>query len=113
DGYFISPHTIMDYLAELQPASPEDPSLRATSNKVQQEVVERIGKLRNSKGKTTAEEFHKKLGEIMVKKCGLSRNSRELMEAKNEIDKLNDQFYKDLLLVGGTWELNFELEKAA
>lgn len=109
DGYFIAPHTIMNYLAGL-PLSREynipdaDIALQACK--------ERIQRLLSIKGTKTAEEFHKDLGKILYQKCGLSREKKLLEEAKEELKALQNQFYTDLLVPGKPNEINFELEKA-
>jgi len=109
DGYFIAPHTIMNYLAGLRPNT-NDPS--QAGEMALQACQNRIKKLLEIKGNKTAEEFHKALGKILYQKCGLSRGKKQLLEAKEELKALQQQFYKELLIPGNENEINFELEKA-
>ncbi|MCH7412104.1 fumarate reductase/succinate dehydrogenase flavoprotein subunit [Belliella sp. R4-6] len=114
DGYFIAPSTIMDYLAEKSPVkSPKMDEWDSAVIKSKSEVIDRLQNLLTIKGNTTAEEFHKELGQILYKKCGLSRNKISMQSAKNDLLILQKRFYEELLIPGSTNEINFELEKAA
>ncbi len=111
DGYFILPYTISNYLApEIKtPRIKTDiPEFREAEEK----AIERIKKLLAIKGKTTATDFHKKLGKIMWDHCGMTRNEAGLTEAISMIRGLRDEFWKDLIVPGRADELNQELEKA-
>lgn len=109
DGYFIAPHTIMNYLAGLSPNT-NGPS--QAGEMALQACKNRIKILLEIKGNKTAEEFHKDLGKILYQKCGLSREKMQLLEAKEELKVLQQQFYQELLIPGNDNEINFELEKA-
>jgi succinate dehydrogenase / fumarate reductase, flavoprotein subunit len=109
DGYFIAPHTVMNYLAGMKPNISKD--LKAGELALQ-ESKERINKLLEIKGSTTAEEFHKALGKILYQKCGLSRERSQLLEAKEELKALQEEFYRELLVPGNASQFNLELEKA-
>ena len=109
DGYFIAPHTIMNYLAGLSPNT-NGPS--QAGEMALQACKNRIKILLEIKGNKTAEEFHKDLGKILYQKCGLSREKMQLLEAKEESKVLQQQFYQELLIPGNDNEINFELEKA-
>jgi succinate dehydrogenase / fumarate reductase flavoprotein subunit len=50
---------------------------------------------------------------VMWNKVGMSRNETGLKEAIAEIRQIRDEFYKDVFIPGGMYELNPELEKAA
>lgn len=113
DGYFVAPHTVMNHLARAAAGSFEADSWRATADVQEAEVRDRLNKLLAIGGGTSAEEFHKALGKILYRKCGLSRKGSELLEAHEEIAALKEAFYKDLMIPGGIAELNFEVEKAA
>jgi succinate dehydrogenase / fumarate reductase flavoprotein subunit len=109
DGYFIAPHTVMNYLASKKYTSSD--GLKAGQLALEQSN-ERINRLLNIKGSKTAEEFHKELGKILYQKCGLSREKQQLLEAREALKTLQEQFYKELLVPGNTGQINFELEKA-
>jgi succinate dehydrogenase / fumarate reductase, flavoprotein subunit len=110
DGYFIIPYTIGDYLAGMPAAKvPVDhPAFR----QAEKEVTDRIGKLLGVNGKTPVDAFHKRLGKIMWDKCGMSRHEKGLVEARQEIRQLREEYWKDVKVTGGNEELNMELEKA-
>jgi succinate dehydrogenase / fumarate reductase, flavoprotein subunit len=110
DGYFIIPYTIGDYLAGMPAVKvPVDhPAFR----QAEKEVTDRIGKLLGVNGKTPVDAFHKRLGKIMWDKCGMSRHEKGLVEARQEIRQLREEYWKDVKVTGGNEELNMELEKA-
>jgi succinate dehydrogenase / fumarate reductase flavoprotein subunit len=66
----------------------------------------------NNKGTHSVDYFHKKLGKIMWEKVGMGRTEKGLKEAIVEIQKVRDEFWKDVKVPGGMYELNPELEKA-
>ena len=111
-GYFVLPYTIGDYLADdirtgtIPTDSPE-------FNAAAKEVTEQLEKLINIKGTKSVDYFHKKLGEVMWNKVGMSRNAKGLTEAMDEIKQIREEFWKDVRVPGGMNELNPELEKAA
>ena len=110
DGYFVIPYTIGDYLAGM----PYDkvPTDHPEFQKAEKELKERIDKLLSVNGSKTVDQFHKELGHIMWEKCGMSRNAQGLKEAKEEIAKLREAYWKDVKVLGVNEELNMTLEKA-
>jgi succinate dehydrogenase / fumarate reductase, flavoprotein subunit len=109
DGYFIAPHTVMNYLASLKPDVTTEFEI---GKKELLESKSRIDRLLYIKGHKTAEEFHKSLGKILYQKCGLSRERKQLLEAKEELKALQVEFYRELIVPGSAEQINFELEKA-
>jgi succinate dehydrogenase / fumarate reductase flavoprotein subunit len=111
DGYFIAPHTVMDYLAKAGPiaSSPDRKKYAATQVEKQQKQINTWLKIQ---GNTTAEEFHQTLGKILYQKCGLRREKQNLLKAKDEISALQQAFKTDLKVPGSPESINFELEKA-
>ena len=113
DGYFISPSTVMDYLAEIKPMSSDQlKSWQEEADQTEAKVENRIAKLIKIKGNTTAEEFHKELGQMLYKNCGLSRNQKDMEFALESLLSIQKRFYKELIIPGNDKEINFELEKA-
>ncbi len=55
--------------------------------------------------------FHRQLGEILYKGCGVSRSQTGLRQALEQVRALREQFWADVLVVGGGERLNQELEK--
>ncbi|WP_338792639.1 fumarate reductase/succinate dehydrogenase flavoprotein subunit [Bernardetia sp. MNP-M8] len=110
DGYFVAPYTVGDFLA-TQPYQIEDTSHEAFGQ-AKQEVEARIKKVMSINGTQTPDEIHKKLGRIMWDHCGMSRNADGLKLARTEVQKLREEFWNDVKVVGTENQLNAELEKA-
>jgi len=110
DGYFVIPYTLGNYLASEKPeeVTTEVPEFE----QVAKEVNEGIEKLMSIKGSTTADEIHRKLGNIMIDEVGMARSEEGLNKALEEIPKIREQFFKDLCIPGDTDDYNKELEKA-
>jgi succinate dehydrogenase / fumarate reductase flavoprotein subunit len=110
DGYFVIPYTIGDYLAGLstEKVGTDRPEFKEAIEKVNSTVQ----KFLSIKGKKTVDEFHRELGLLMWEFCGMSRNDAGLKEAKQKIQTLKTEFWKDVNVLGGGNELNQELEKA-
>ncbi|MCB8963850.1 MAG: fumarate reductase/succinate dehydrogenase flavoprotein subunit [Bacteroidales bacterium] len=111
DGYFILPYTISDYLAD-EIKTPKIQTNTPEFDEAEKAAQERINKLLSIKGTETATSFHKRLGKIMWDYCGMVRNEEGLKKALGLIDKLRDEFWKNLRVPGTGEELNQELEKA-
>jgi len=110
DGYFVLPYTIADYLAGM---SYEKVSVDHEAFKeAEKGVKDRIDRLLKINGNTTVDSFHKQLGHIMWEKVGMSRNEKDLKEAKKEIRELREKYWKDVKVLGVNEELNMTLEKA-
>jgi len=111
DGYFVLPYTIGDYLSNdirTGRISTDLPEFEAAEKNVR-ETLERFV---NNKGTKSVDHFHKKLGKIMWDKVGMARNEQGLKEAMNEIRALREEFWKEVKVPGGMYEMNPELEKA-
>ncbi len=111
DGFFILPATITDYLSE----EIKTPKASVDSDEFKQaedRVKERIDKLLSIKGKERASTFHKKLGKILWDDCGMLRNAKGLENCLKQVEKLEEEFWKNLGIPGKNEELNQELEKA-
>jgi len=111
DGYFVLPYTVQNYLADelhTPRISEDSPEFVAAVN----DVKEHINKLMSIKGNQSVDTFHKKLGKVMWDKVGMARNKQGLEEAITEIQKIKEEFWKDVRIPGSAGELNTELEKA-
>lgn len=111
DGYFIIPYTISDYLSD-QIRVPRFETNTPEFDTAEREAREKIERLMGVKGKKSAASFHKRLGQIMWKYCGMSRNAEGLKKALVELDNLEKEFWSDLCVPGTDKEVNQELEKA-
>jgi succinate dehydrogenase / fumarate reductase flavoprotein subunit len=110
DGYFVAPYTIGDYLAgtSSEKISTDRPEFKEAIDTVNS----RISKLLSIKGKKTVDQLHRELGLTMWDFCGMSRNEEGLKKAKAKIQEIKAEFWKNVNVIGGSSELNQELEKA-
>ena len=110
DGYFVVPYTVGDYLANIGPA-PIDANHPAFT-KTKAEVEERIQTFLALRGNKTVDEYHRDLGKIMWEYCGMSRDAEGLSKAKQMIQDLKKDFWKNAIVLGDDSEVNQSLEKA-
>ncbi len=110
DGYFVIPYTIGDYLAGL-PADKVNTD-RPEFKEAVEKATATINQLLAVKGKRTVDQFHRELGLTMWDYCGMSRSAEGLKKAKAKIQSLRTEFWQDVNVLGGSNELNQELEKA-
>jgi len=111
DGYFVVPYTIGNYLAEQKPNS--KPSTDAAEFKQAEDAVAAMTqRLMAIKGKEPVNYYHKKLGQLMWKYCGMARTKEGLTAALGEIPKLRDEFWANVNVPGSAETLNQALERA-
>ncbi|MDQ8193008.1 fumarate reductase/succinate dehydrogenase flavoprotein subunit [Coraliomargarita sp. SDUM461004] len=113
DGYFVLPYTVGNYLGEQGVAA----AGKVTADhpafaEVEADVKSRIDKLMSIGGTESPRSFHKRLGNIMWEKCGMSRTKESLTAAIEEIQALRKEFWSNLKVVGDADSLNPELERA-
>ncbi len=110
DGFFVIPYTIGNYLAgsAIKKVNMDHPSFSEAENSVR----ERIEKLRSVKGSQPASYFHRKLGNVMWNKVGMSRTEKGLHEALIAIPKIRQEFWNDLAVPGSDRDFNQQLEEA-
>lgn len=111
DGYFVIPYTIGAYLSKEIRTKPI-PTTHEAFVAAENAVKEQLNKLLNIKGTKSVDHFHKRLGKVMWEKCGMARNATGLKEAIAEIQKIREEFWKDVRVTGSLDEFNPELEKA-
>ena len=111
DGYFVLPYTIANFLAQVNPNASEIIN-RGEFKLAAAQVSEKIKRLLSIKGKTTVDEFHRKLGHLLWEKCGMARNEAGLKEALKLIPEIREQFWKDVCVLGSGEEFNQALERA-
>lgn len=110
DGYFVIPYAIGDYLAQrpLDKIHIDHPEFRLAEQKIR----DQIDQLLSINGNSTVDEIHKRLGHIMWDYCGMSRTAEGLKIAREKIQEVKQQFWKDVKILGTNDELNMSLEKA-
>jgi len=111
DGYFVLPYTLQNYLAD-QINVPRFSTALSEFQTAEDEARQRIEKLMNVKGNKTVDDFHKQLGKIMWENVGMGRNAAGITKAIDLIQKLREDFWKDVKIPGELNEMNTELEKA-
>ena len=110
DGYFISPKTITSWLVNNDDI--DNIKVNEACKEALSSVEKKINKLLSKNGDKTVDYFHRKLGDIMISKCGISRNKKDLKLALKEIDLLDKDFQSNAKIPGSKSGLNLELEKA-
>ena len=110
DGYFIIPYTIGDYLSKIpyEKVPTSDESFQRT----EEEVKDRIQRFLEVRGSRPVDVFHKALGKLMWDYCGMSRKEEDLKTARDKISTLQEEFWKDVRVLGTKDEVNMSLEKA-
>ncbi|MFC5930535.1 fumarate reductase/succinate dehydrogenase flavoprotein subunit [Cryobacterium melibiosiphilum] len=111
DGWFTLPASIPNYLAPLLGT----PALPADDMAVIRTVAETEGAvqaLAASPGTQGPDRFHRRLGEILYARCGVSRSAAGLSEGIRLIRELRADFQRDLRVAGTAAGFNQELERA-
>ncbi len=110
DGYFVAPNTVGNYLASsgLRHVTDAHPKFKETTI----DARARIEKILAVNGSATVSELHRRLGQIMWNKCGMSRNARGLEQAIDEVRELRDEFWRTVRVPGSGEEFNQNLEHA-
>ena len=111
DGWFTLPYSVPDYLAGLLGTAPLDPAGPSASAAIA-EVEAGIERLCRIGGTRPASVFHRQLGELLYRHCGVTRNAESLVVGIEAIRALRAEFWRDLAVVGGAAEFNQELERA-
>jgi len=111
DGYFVIPYTIGDYLAGQKPGS-RPAADRPEFQQAEANVKDITRRLLGVNGRRPVSHFHKKLGQILWQRCGMSRNRADLEQAISEIPALREEFWRDVCVRGSDASLNQSLEQA-
>jgi succinate dehydrogenase / fumarate reductase, flavoprotein subunit len=111
DGYFVIPYTVGDYLAGQKPNSKPSTD-RAEFKQAEDAVAAMVQKLLGNKGKEPVNYYHKKLGLIMWKYCGMARTKEGLEQALKEIPALREEFWANVNIPGSAENMNQALERA-
>jgi len=111
DGYFVLPNTINGYLATLKPNN-KPPTTAAEFAEAEKRSSDVIKRLMAVKGKEPVNHFHKRLGHIMWKRCGMARTREGLEAGIKEIQALREEFWANVNVPGSADTLNQALERA-
>lgn len=110
DGYFVLPATLGNYLAQVKPIG--DSPLPPEFEKHETLAAERIRKLLSIKGSRTVDSFHRDLGKLIWNECGMARNAEGLKKALDQLPGMQEEFWKDVRVLGENESVNVSLEKA-
>ncbi len=111
DGYFILPNTVPGHLAGLlgnKPVPTSHPAFAAA----EAEVRDRTERLLAARGTRTVDWFHRELGKIVWDECGMARSADGLRQAVSDIGALEDEFHRDVRILGSAQDVNQALERA-
>lgn len=111
DGWFTLPYSVPNYLAPLlghQALAADDPAVTAVLDETRG-VVDAFAAASGTHG---PDRFHKRLGEILYRYCGVSRTAEGLREGIRLIRQLRAEFDRDLRVAGSAEGFNQELERA-
>ena len=111
DGYFVIPHTAMNFLAQESPLM-GDITGRQEFKDAEEKTKKEIEKLMSIDGKLAVDEVHRELGKIVWDKIGMARNEAGLKEALAQIPKIKESFWNNISIPGSEKDVNQELEKA-
>ena len=110
DGYFVLPYTIGDHLAGKlgeAPVPTSDPVFQAA----EAEVADRTNRWLSVNGTESPEHYHRELGKIVWERIGMARDENGLQKAQDEIATLEEEFKKNVRVMGDNTSMNTELEK--
>lgn len=110
DGYFVLPYTIGDYLATAK-----FDKVDATAQEAREalaNVESTTKRLLSIRGKRSPDSFHRDLGKLLWEYCGMARNENGLSHAIGKIAELREEFWKNVIVLGDSGEVNQSLEKA-
>lgn len=110
DGYFVIPYTIGNYFGSEKPEKVDVKG--AEFNAAKESVKESSSKLLSINGKQTVDDIHRKLGDLLIDKVGMSRDEAGLKEVITKISNLREEFWTDVKVVGKSEDINLNLERA-
>ena len=111
DGWFTLPYSVPNYLAPLlgrSKLSPDDGVVRAAVAEAEAGVQALV----DIGGTQGPERFHRRLGDLLYEKCGVTRTAEGLAEGLRGIRELRREFWSDLRVQGRPDGFNQELERA-
>ena len=111
DGYFVAPHTVMDYLAKEKADFSNKTDHKEFTDAVK-ETEKDIKNIMSIKGDLVVDEVHRELGKIVWDKVGMARDKKGLNYAIDSIPKIKEKFWNNVSIPGSDKDMNQELEKA-
>ena len=110
DGYFIVPHTVTNWVSGINDhVKPDHPAF----DQAERDVNERIARMLGVQGTTPQTVFHRELGEVMLDRCGITRDAEGLHGALDRVREIREAFWSDLKIEPGEHGINQTLENAS
>ncbi len=110
DGYFVVPYSIGNYFGSEKPEKADVEGAEFKASK--KAVKESSEKLLSINGKQTVDDIHRKLGNLLIDKVGMSRDEAGLKQVIKDISELREEFWTDVKVSGKADDLNQNLERA-
>lgn len=113
DGWFTLPFTVPNYLADHL-GEPVPSTESEAARKALKSAQDRINTILNIEGSDPhpAEYYHRQLGELLYRYCGVSRDPEEIPEGLEKIRAVREDFWKNVQVPQGNDEMNQALEYA-
>lgn len=110
DGYFVVPYSIGNYFGSEKPEKVDVEGAEFKASK--KEIKASSEKLLSINGKQTVDDIHRKLGNLLIDKVGMSRDEAGLKQVIKDISELREEFWVDVKVSGKANDLNQNLERA-
>ncbi|MFA6107898.1 MAG: fumarate reductase/succinate dehydrogenase flavoprotein subunit [Candidatus Latescibacterota bacterium] len=110
DGYFIIPATMGGYLAAG--GIPHLDTTHPAFGDAERVARAQLERLLAVKGRRTVDDFHRQLGMLLWDHCGMARNGSSLIQAREQIALLREEFWRNVTVFGSQGEYNQTLERA-
>ena len=110
DGYFVIPYTLGHHLATRKLAKVATD--HAAFDAVEADVRARVEGLTSARGRKSAFQFHREMGQVLWDHCGMARNAAGLRGALERLRELRAEFAENLYVSGTSRDLNAALEQA-
>jgi succinate dehydrogenase / fumarate reductase flavoprotein subunit len=110
DGYFIIPYALGNFFASTK--QEKIGADHAEFRRAEEEVNQRTKRLLDIKGKKTAVELHRELGQVMWEQCGMARTKQSLEATIRRVQELRGEFWQNVNVPGTDANLNVALERA-
>ncbi|TDT33816.1 fumarate reductase/succinate dehydrogenase flavoprotein subunit [Naumannella halotolerans] len=111
DGWFTLPFSVPNHLATLLGSDRlalDDPAVTEAVRRTE-DGVRALLEIGGSQG---PDRFHRRLGELLYDKCGVSRSGPELAAGIEQVRAIREEFWSDLRVEGRPDGFNQEIERA-
>jgi len=110
DGYFVIPYTLGNYLGGA--SLPKVATTAPEFDEAEHFTRDRIDRLLAVKGSKTPRELHRDLGALLWDNVGMARNEAGLVQALEQIPRLREEFWQNVIVPGEPTTMNKNLEYA-